>query len=154
MKKRNDLGVFLSEIAKDIVENKIHGYGGKTIQEKINNRIKEFNENQQSIKDSIVNLTKEYAPNSYQEILDSFYESHDKNVEDEKDCHVNHPNHYGGSDNPYEVIKVLENWDLDFHLGNVVKYVSRAGKKDKSKEIEDLKKAMWYLQRKIELLEK
>ena len=154
MKKRNDIGEFLSGIAKDIVENKIHGYSEKSIQEKINEKIKELNENQKSIKDSIVNLTKEYAPNAYQEILDAFYESHDKNVEDEKDCHVNHPNHYGGSDNPYEVIKVLENWDLDFHLGNVVKYVSRAGKKDKSKEIEDLKKAMWYLQRKIELLEK
>ena len=151
MKKRNEIGEFLAGIAKDIVENKIHGYGEKSIQEKINDKIKEFNDNQNSIKESIVNLTKEYAPNAYQDILDSFYESHDENLED--NCHVNHPNHYGGSDNPYEVIKVLEKWDLDFHLGNVVKYVSRAGKKDKTKEIEDLKKAMWYLQRKIELLE-
>ena len=64
---------------------------------------------------------------------------------------VNHPHHYGG-DTQYEVIKVLEAWDLDFHLGNVVKYVARAGKKDKSKEIQDLEKALWYLKRKIELL--
>jgi len=64
---------------------------------------------------------------------------------------VDHPQHYGG-DTQYEVIKVLEAWDLDFHLGNVVKYVARAGKKDKSKEIQDLEKALWYLKRKIELL--
>ena len=62
------------------------------------------------------------------------------------------PKHYGGKDNPHEVFKVLEAWDLDFHLGNVVKYVARAGKKDKSKEIQDLEKALWYLKRKIEVL--
>ena len=67
---------------------------------------------------------------------------------------INHPDHYGG-DNTYEAIKVIEAWDLDkcFYLGNVVKYISRAGKKDKAKEIEDLKKALWYLDRKIKRLE-
>ena len=39
---------------------------------------------------------------------------------------VNHPQHYGGEDNLYEAIKVIEAWDLDFHLGNTVKYISRA----------------------------
>lgn len=69
---------------------------------------------------------------------------------------VNHPQHYGGDNNVYEVVKVCEAWDLDkdAYLFNVVKYVSRAGKKDKSKEIEDLKKAAWYLNRKIENLQK
>jgi hypothetical protein len=62
---------------------------------------------------------------------------------------VNHPNHYGGKNNLYEAIKVIEAWDLDFHLGNTVKYISRAGKKDPTKELEDLTKAMWYLERKI-----
>lgn len=66
---------------------------------------------------------------------------------------VKNPDHYGGASNPYEAIKVIENWNLDFHLGNTVKYISRAGKKDPSKEIEDLKKAMFYLNRKIERLE-
>ena len=66
---------------------------------------------------------------------------------------VNHPEHYGGQDNPYEVIKVIENWNLDFHLGNTVKYISRAGKKDTDKELQDLKKAMFYLERKIKNLE-
>jgi hypothetical protein len=62
---------------------------------------------------------------------------------------VNHPKHYGGGDNPYEAIKVIEAWNLDFCLGNTVKYISRAGKKDPTKELEDLNKALWYLQRRI-----
>lgn len=62
---------------------------------------------------------------------------------------VNHPQHYGGKDNQYESIKVIEAWDLGFCLGNVVKYVSRAGKKESSKELEDLEKAKWYLDRHI-----
>jgi hypothetical protein len=67
---------------------------------------------------------------------------------------VNHPDHYQfGENNVYEAIKVIEAWDLDFHLGNTVKYISRAGKKEVNKELQDLKKALWYLQRKIENLE-
>jgi hypothetical protein len=67
---------------------------------------------------------------------------------------VNHPNHYGGELNPYEAIKVIDAWGLDFCLGNTVKYISRAGKKNTDKELEDLKKALWYLQHKIDTLEK
>jgi hypothetical protein len=69
---------------------------------------------------------------------------------------VNGPQHYGGKDNPYEVIKVCEAWELDqdAYLFNVVKYVARAGKKDDTKELEDLKKAAFYLDRKIKNLEK
>lgn len=67
--------------------------------------------------------------------------------------YVNHPFHYGGQNNPYEVIKVIEALDMDFHLGNTFKYIARAGKKVSDKEIQDLKKALWYLERKIELLE-
>jgi hypothetical protein len=68
---------------------------------------------------------------------------------------VNGPAHYGGVDNPYEVIKVCEAWGLDYdaYLFNVVKYVARAGKKDTDKELQDMKKALWYLNRKIERLE-
>jgi hypothetical protein len=66
---------------------------------------------------------------------------------------VNHPNHYGGEDNQYEAIKVIEAWGLDFHIGNTVKYISRAGKKGADKELQDLKKALWYLERKIKNLE-
>ena len=62
---------------------------------------------------------------------------------------VNHPDHYGGKDNPYEVIKVIRAWNLSFSLGNVIKYVARAGKKDPTRRLEDLHKAMWYLQEEI-----
>jgi hypothetical protein len=65
---------------------------------------------------------------------------------------VKNPDHYGGATNPYEAIKVIENWCLDFHLGNTVKYISRAGKKYPEKELEDLLKAQWYLNRRIENL--
>ena len=66
---------------------------------------------------------------------------------------VNHPDHYGGEANTYEAIKVIEAWDLNFHLGNVVKYISRAGKKSKN-SIEDLKKAEWYLSRYVQFIQK
>lgn len=66
---------------------------------------------------------------------------------------VNNPSHYGGKDNVYEVIKIIEHYNLDFHIGNLVKYVIRAGKKDPAKELEDLKKARFYLDRKIQNLE-
>ena len=63
---------------------------------------------------------------------------------------VDHPQHYGGKDNPYEAIKVIEAWDLGFCLGNTVKYISRAGKKDET--IQELEKALWYLKREIKNL--
>ena len=65
---------------------------------------------------------------------------------------VNHPSHYGGKDNPYEAIKVIDAWNLDFCLGNVVKYISRAGKKGNNSKEQDLKKALWYLEHEIESL--
>lgn len=63
---------------------------------------------------------------------------------------VQHPYHYGGKDNQYEAIKVIEAWKLNFCLGNAVKYISRAGKKDATKTVEDLEKAVWYLEREIQ----
>jgi hypothetical protein len=68
--------------------------------------------------------------------------------------HVNHPSHYQfGKNNEYEAIKVIDAWGLGFSLGNTIKYISRAGRKDKTKEIEDLKKAMFYLEHHIKTLE-
>lgn len=64
---------------------------------------------------------------------------------------VNHPAHYGG-DTTYEAIKVIEAWKLGFHLGNVVKYICRSP--HSGTQLEDLKKARWYLDRKIQNLEK
>jgi len=61
---------------------------------------------------------------------------------------VDHPKHYGG-DTIYEAIKVIDAWELGFCLGNTIKYISRCGKKDPSRELEDLEKAMWYLDHEI-----
>ena len=65
---------------------------------------------------------------------------------------VNHPEYYktGG----LEAIDVIEAWGLGFCLGNAVKYISRAGKKNPDKEIEDLEKAAWYINHQIEVLTK
>ena len=55
------------------------------------------------------------------------------------------PTHYGGRDNPYEIVKIIDALGLDFQLGNTLKYIARAGKKDPSKHIEDLLKAKEYI---------
>lgn len=65
---------------------------------------------------------------------------------------VDHPAHYGGEDDVYEVIKVIEAWGLGFHLGNAVKYIARAGVKDPETEIQDLEKSRWYIDRRIQWL--
>ena len=76
-----------------------------------------------------------------------------KKIDPNQKIIISHPLYYGGKENPTEAIKVIESWNLNFHLGNVVKYISRAGKKDPSTSIEDLKKAQWYLNRYIEQIE-
>ena len=65
---------------------------------------------------------------------------------------VNHPSHY--TDGKIEVIDFIEDKGLNFHRGNAVKYIARAGKKDPAKEIEDLQKAVWYLNHEIGRLQK
>ena len=72
------------------------------------------------------------------------------NRENRKKEIVNHPNHYGGRNNPYESIKVIEAWDLGFNLGNAVKDISRAGKK--GNKLQDLEKSSWYINREINKL--
>jgi len=65
---------------------------------------------------------------------------------------VSHPEHYRSAG--IESIDVIEAFDLGFALGNTVKYVLRAGRKDPTKKVEDLQKARWYLDREISRLEK
>lgn len=65
---------------------------------------------------------------------------------------INHPSHYNVG--KYEAIEVIEDWQLNFNTGNVLKYIARAGHKDKTKTVEDLNKAMWYLHREIQRLTK
>lgn len=87
---------------------------------------------------------------------DEIYKSGDK--QDKQFDDVQNPQHY--TDSKIEVIDYIEDKNLGFCLGNVIKYVSRAGRKhsvdktDKEKTIEDLKKAKWYLDRRIKELEK
>ena len=64
---------------------------------------------------------------------------------------VNHPSHY--TDGKIEVIDFIEDKGLNFHRGNAVKYIARAGKKNPAKEVADLKKAVWYLNREIQRME-
>lgn len=63
---------------------------------------------------------------------------------------INHPKHY--TDGKIEVIEYIQDKNLGYHLGCVIKYVSRAGKKDPNKRKEDLQKAAWYLDREITLM--
>ena len=60
---------------------------------------------------------------------------------------VDHPSHYNQG---IETIEYIESWSMNFNTGNVIKYVTRAGYK--GNQLEDLKKAMWYLQREIDRL--
>lgn len=64
---------------------------------------------------------------------------------------VNSPAHYVSG--KIEVIEFIEDKELNFHLGNAVKYICRAGKKDPTKTVEDLQKAQWYITRLIHNLE-
>jgi hypothetical protein len=79
---------------------------------------------------------------TYQELL--------KYMEEDR---VNAPRHYTYMDPVYEPINVIEEWGLGYHLGNVIKYIVRAGRKEPEKEKEDLEKAVWYLQRYITNIE-
>ena len=64
---------------------------------------------------------------------------------------VNKPSHYAEG-RQFETIEVIEDWQLSYRLGNCVKYISRAGRKGDRKQ--DLEKALWYLQREIEAIDK
>lgn len=63
---------------------------------------------------------------------------------------VSHPLHYGGG-RKYEPYKVIRDWELNFNLGNAVKYISRAGRKND--RVEDLRKAIQYIEFEIEAIE-
>ncbi len=67
-----------------------------------------------------------------------------------KDDQINHPKHY--TYGRIETIEAIEDWDLGYHLGNTIKYISRHMRK--GKPLEDLKKAKFYLDRKIWLMER
>lgn len=70
-------------------------------------------------------------------------------LEAHRDEKIDHPSHYKG--NKYEAIDIIEDFDLNFNLGNALKYILRAGKKNEVADQRDLdlKKAAWYLNREI-----
>lgn len=93
---------------------------------------------------SITNIEQPYQPCQY-------WEGYINEETVKEDDTVNHPKHY--TDGRIEVIEYIEDKKLGFCLGNAIKYISRAGKKEKNKEITDLRKAMWYIERRIYELE-
>jgi len=70
-------------------------------------------------------------------------------VKDRSKQSVDHPDHYQGQG--IEVIDIIDSFELDFYRGNIVKYILRADKKQN--EIEDLKKAKWYIDKLIQKME-
>lgn len=92
---------------------------------------------QEEIKESLQSVRK-----AIEELGESSFWEHDS---------VEHPSHY--CDGSIEVIDYIEDKGFGYHLGNAIKYISRAGKKDPAKETEDLRKAVWYIERYIELKE-
>ena len=84
--------------------------------------------------------SKEYSKNSWEVKMLDIEEKRNMNNDI-----INHPSHY--TDGKFETIEAIESWRLGYHLGNAVKYISRAGKKSKDTELEDLRKARWYIKR-------
>ena len=76
---------------------------------------------------------------------------YDEKSVDEKEDVINNPSHYCFG--KYEPVKVIQDWGLGFCLGNVIKYIARAGKKDGNSTLQDLKKAKKYLEFEIEKIE-
>ena len=101
------------------------------------------------------NISKNISKTNKRVSMEQLFSNTDIRNNNQSD-NVNHPQHY--NDGKIEVIDYIEDKKLDFHLGNAVKYISRAGKKCESgedrkiKKIEDLNKAIWYIQREIKFL--
>ena len=76
----------------------------------------------------------------------------------QQESSVNHPIHYNRHPSGIECIDIVRHYD--FNIGNVIKYIWRAGSKhekgmnDRDKQIEDLEKAMFYLNDEIEMIKR
>ena len=86
---------------------------------------------------------KEVSYGAYRDLKREFEE---REISEKLCSDINHPDHYAEG-RQYETIDVIEDWELNFHLGNALKYISRAGRK--GDYLKDLKKAVWYLEREI-----
>lgn len=74
-----------------------------------------------------------------------------KESKEDKEELINHPAHYAEG-RKYEPIDVINDWGLNFNLGNAIKYISRAGRKDPNAILRDLKKARWYIDYELDRL--
>ncbi len=99
-------------------------------------------------------FTRHVVPEGWEPVSIRIADSDSEKKDSEKitNDNVNHPSHYTGG--KIEVIDFIEDKELGFHLGNAVKYISRAGRKDADKTVEDLRKAVWYINRQIQRLER
>lgn len=95
--------------------------------------------------DLMLNQLRDIALGKTAELIDAATDPYLEGAVSEQ---VDHPSHYR-KDSGLEAIDAIEAWDLNFNLGNVVKYVCRAGLKDNTDGIEDLEKALWYIQREL-----
>lgn len=138
----------------DVVIDKLVSY----IKDYTKHELEDVLDNEERYSGDEPNCIVSYA-DIYNSIKHPMNHNEDYSYQDEQDAQhdsVNHPNHY--NDGNIEVIDFIEDKNLDFHLGNAIKYISRAGKKheqgmsNKQKEINDLRKAMWYINRKIDQL--
>ena len=114
-----------------------------------------FSKKQNDILDKVTGI--HYEKDDYEYMIERAFEPLEAHKEDEvvKELfefilpdQVNHPSHY--TQGKYEVIDVIEDWNLGFNLGNAVKYIGRAGHKDDI--VQDLEKAKWYIEREIKRL--
>lgn len=87
-------------------------------------------------------------------IIKSFLNKPETKEEENNNEAIFRPQYYGGKDDPYEAIKVIEAWELNFSLGSVLKYISRAGKKSNESFLKDLTKAKTYIEFEINRIEK
>ena len=100
----------------------------------------------------IVEITEDdFKPKLCQDPLKEHVKKCQEHSDSPADDNVNHPSYY--TYGQIEVSDFIADKNLNFFRGNVIKYICRAGKKDPDKEIEDLKKAEWYLNREIDRLE-
>lgn len=147
-RKINSLNEHLDDICERLDANEIHM---DAVSEAVADLIKDKNKNEES---PITEHFEGHIGNCSFKVPEITIEGKKFNIgldfdddpfaaDESENDNVNHPFHY--TDGKYEVIQFIEDYHLPYHIGNAVKYISRAGKKDEDKYIEDLKKAEWYI---------
>lgn len=105
-----------------------------------------------TLQDEIDHAKKSQKTDSAVALTGAFKAAKDAGVFDKVDNPVNHPSHYNNHPSGVECIDIIRH--MNFNLGNVIKYIWRAGLKDQQPTIQDLEKAQWYLTDEINRLKK